>query len=248
MPDILTDFSSAPPPRQVLIVAHGSPADPQPQEAALMALAVRVAFWLPGWQVRGATLAAPGAIEAALAKMANPLIYPFFMAEGFFTRTTLPKRLAAAGRTGLHQLPAFGHDPALLALMAELALAAATQHDLIPADTTLLIAAHGSKVSRASATITETVAATLRATGLFAQIVTGYVEEAPFLHDAARIDGPAICLPFFALRAGHVLDDVPEALSQAGFAGPLLPPLGEAPHVARMIAATLIKHRAFADA
>jgi sirohydrochlorin ferrochelatase len=227
-------------PRDVLIVAHGSPADPELQQAALKALAVRVAFWLPGWRVHGTTLAAPGDLERSISRMDHPLIYPFFMAEGWFTRTTLPKRLAAAGYTDPHILPAFGHDPALPRLIADLTLAQSARSDLDPAQTTLLIAAHGSQVSRASATITESVAAILREMTPFAAIITGYVEEAPLLQDAARIAGPAVCLPFFALRASHVVEDVPRALDSAGFKGPVLPPLGEAAPVAQLIARSLL--------
>ncbi len=38
---------------------------------------------------------------------------------------------------------------------------------------------------------------------------------------------PAICLPLFATRAGHVQFDVPAALTEAGFTGPLLAPIGD---------------------
>jgi sirohydrochlorin ferrochelatase len=38
------------------------------------------------------------------------------------------------------------------------------------------------------------------------------------------------------LQAGHVDDDIPEALQQAGFRGPLLPPLGAHPVVPELIA------------
>lgn len=243
MPDTPAQLPHTDPPSQVLIVAHGSPADPGPQEAALMALAVRVAMWLPGWQVRGTTLAAPQALEHALSRMERPLVYPFFMAEGWFTRTTLPKRLAAAGKSVAQQLPAFGHDAGMAQLMANLALAACAERGMKPEQTTLLIAAHGSQVSRASATITEQVAARLRETTGFARIITGYVEEAPFLSDAARVEGPAICLPFFALNAGHVMDDVPAALQSAGFEGVLLPHVGWVAPVAQLIAAAVLSHR-----
>ncbi|HEX9858577.1 MAG TPA: CbiX/SirB N-terminal domain-containing protein [Paracoccaceae bacterium] len=229
-------------PPGALIVAHGSPADPLPQEAALAALAARVAALLPGWRVAGATLAAEGALAAALAKAPQALIYPFFMAEGWFTRSTLPRRLGAAAA---RQLPAFGSDPALPDLMAQVALEGAQAAGLVPARTTLLIAAHGSQVSRASATITRAVADDLAARGLFAAVRVGFVEEAPFLADAARGLHPALCLPFFALRAGHVETDVPEALAAAGFAGPLLPAIGEHPAVAGLIAAAL--RRALAE-
>lgn len=222
-----------------LIIAHGSPADPLPQEAAMQALAVRVALWLPGWRIRGTTLALPGALEAAVAALPDAWIYPFFMAEGWFTRQQLPKRLAAAGRTQPQQVPAFGHEPQMPALLARTAQQAAAAQGLAEAETSLLLAAHGSRVSRASASITEAHAATLRQQTRFRSVITGYVEEEPFLRDAARIDGPALCLPLFATRAGHVAEDVPEALAEAGFAGKLLPAIGEHADVAALIADSL---------
>ena len=212
-----------------LIIAHGSPADPLPQERWMQALATRVRMWLPGWRIAGTTLALPGALEAAVARQPQALIYPFFMAEGFFTRRQLPKRLAGAGMQSPRQLPAFGHHPALPALLAQVVAAHPG---------TVLLAAHGSQVSRASATQTEALAETLRAeTGR--KILTGYVEEAPFLQEAARLDGPAFCLPLFATRAGHVAQDVPDALETAGFQGPLLPAIGEHAEAARLIAEAL---------
>lgn len=223
--------------RRALIVAHGSPADPEPQERWIADLADRVARLLPDWQIRGATLAMPGALEAAVTALPDALIYPWFMAEGWFTRTLLPRRLKAAGLDTPRQLPAFGHDPALAALLARTATKAALAHDL-PETATLLLAAHGSQVSRASATRTEELAAELRRLTRF-HVVTGFVEEAPFLTDAARIDRPALCLPLFATRAGHVAQDVPEALAKAGFTGPLLPAIGEHPEAPRLVAATL---------
>lgn len=224
-------------PRSALIVAHGSPADPAPQEAAMQALAVRVAMWLPGWRVRGATLAADGALEAALAGMDAPLIYPFFMAEGWFTRTTLPKRLGGAGR----QLPAFGGDPGMVDLVVRVTEAAALAAGLEPAAAVLLIAAHGSKVSRASANGARALVESVTSRGVFDRVEVGFVEEAPYLADAARDLGAAVCLPFFALRAGHVAVDVPEALALAGFEGVLLPAIGEHGDVAQMIAAALLR-------
>lgn len=219
-----------------LIVAHGQPADPEPQEAAIAQLAARVAALCPGWRIAGATLAAPGALEAALAGLDQPLVLPFFMAEGWFTRTTLPRRLAAAGWQG-RQLPAFGSAPEMADLCAQAAAEGAAGLD--PAQATLLLAAHGSQVARASAEGAEAMAARLRANTPFRAVVTGFIEEAPFVADVARDLGPAVCLPFFALRAGHVTDDLPQALAEAGFTGPLLPPVGEHARVPAILAAAL---------
>ncbi|QYK40181.1 MAG: cobalamin biosynthesis protein CbiX [Paracoccaceae bacterium] len=224
-----------------LIVAHGSPADPGPQEDALIDLAARVSARLPGWGVRGATLAAEGALERALADLDRPLIYPFFMAEGWFTRTALPRRLREAGHGTLARLPAFGVAPELPAIAARAAIDGAQMHGLVPQETTLLIAAHGSQVSRASAEGARAIAALLGHMAPFRRVLTGFIEEPPHLFDVARGLGTAICLPFFALRAGHVAEDVPDALEQAGFRGPLLPAVGEHPEVPRIIAAGLAR-------
>ncbi|MGQ0567437.1 MAG: sirohydrochlorin chelatase [Gemmobacter sp.] len=223
-----------------LLIAHGAPSDPAPQEAAMAALAGTVAARLPfGWRVRGTTLAAPGAVEAALAALDRPLVFPFFMAEGYFTRTLLPRRLRAAEAAALTQLPCFGQSPQLPALVARAALDACASARLAPQATTLLLAAHGSQVSRASADATRAMAATVARTAPFARIVTAFVEEHPLIRSAAIGLHPAICLPLFALRAGHVAEDVPQALGRAGFRGHLLPAIGEHPQVPALIAAAL---------
>ena len=225
--------------RFAFLVAHGAPSDPAPQEAALAALAAAVAPHLPGWRIGSATLAMPGALEAAVAAHPGALVYPFFMAEGWFTGTHLPERLARAGAPGARILTPFGADPELVSLIARVAETGATDHGLDPNATTLLIAAHGSQRSRRSADTTHALVAALRASGRFAAVTCGFVEETPFLAEAARLEGPALCLPFFALTAGHVVDDVPEALDSAGFAGPLLPPIGAHPEVPALIARAL---------
>ena len=229
-------------PRDALIVAHGAPADPAPQEAVLQALAAATAPHLPaGWRIRGATLAAEGALEQALDGLHDPLIYPFFMAEGFFTGTLLPRRLAEAGIANARQTPPFGVDPALPDLMARVALEAAHEAGITPASSALLVAAHGSKVSRTSADSTHAMVAALGPLTGFNRILAGFVEETPFLADQARALGAGICLPFFALEAGHVVGDIPDAMEEAGFQGPILPPIGQHADVPALIAAALLR-------
>jgi sirohydrochlorin ferrochelatase len=224
---------------EALLIAHGSPADPIPQESVMQALAVRVAMWLPGWRIRGTTLALPGAVEGALATLRAPMIYPFFMAEGFFTRVNLPRRLREAGYPDLTQLLPFGADPDLPTLMANAALRAAANAGIDPATTGLLIAGHGSKVSKTSTQTTWAMVEDLKRLTPFNPITAGFVEEEPFLPDAARAMKRGICLPFFALRAGHVMDDLPDAMAQSHFDGPLLAPIGEDIGTPRLIANAL---------
>ncbi len=243
MPD-----ATAAAPASAVLVAHGAPADPMPQEAALRHLAEAVAAHLPGWAVRGATLAVPASLPAALAGLTAPLIYPFFMAEGYFTGRALPERLARALATDTprpRQLPPFGVDPALPGLMARAAAEGARDAGLAEPETTLVLAAHGSRVSSTSKDSVHAMAESLRRLTRFKAVIVGLIEEPPHLAEVARVAAPALCLPFFALKAGHVEEDIPVALARAGFTGPLLPPIGDHPDVPRLIAAALV--RAMAD-
>ncbi len=46
----------------------------------------------------------------------------------------------------------------------------------------------------------------------------------------------ALCLPFFAARGGHVVEDLPAALAEAAFRGTVLEPVGLDPRVPALIA------------
>ncbi len=405
---------------RALIVAHGQPSDPGPAEAALVRLAERVAAELPaGWQVEAATLAAPGALEAALARAgtgaAPLLIYPMFIADGWFTQVNLPARLRAAGMkiaqggpgtgsgegaagddtperaslpgdasplgdlaaaspaTGLPDpgadtgcleesrgsahgaeaanpenlagperdssgsagkagpqraaadgadevaataardparreaaplpaggappasagtqggqtpprfgldaalqprtasgardpsrpaaaalpgnaasptsggrrdtqiLPPFGLDPGILPLALQVLRAALTEHGLRAAQTGLIVAAHGSFKSPAPAAVARRLARAIIAELPFAEMRTAFIDQAPRIADFARgLPAPALCLPLFAAAGGHVEEDLPDALAEAGFAGHILAPLGLAEGAPALVAAALL--------
>lgn len=220
---------------RAVIVSHGQPGDPAPQEQAIRDLAARVAAHDPGCEVLGATLAMPGALAAACDD--DSLIYPMFMAEGWFTGKQLPGRLAEAGAAKARIMRPFGTDPALPALITTKASAAAIGQGWAPRDTTLLLGAHGSQRSQASFEITTALAN--RIVPHFARVVTGFVEQEPFIATAARDLTQAVSLPLFALAAEHVLLDLPQALDKAGFTGPRLDPIGLAPEVPPLIAAAI---------
>ena len=226
--------------RAALLVSHGQPSDPDGPEADLRTLAAKVARHLPGWQVAGTTLSGQGTLEAAVRTLGTDLaVYPLFMTDGWFVRDRLPDRLAQAGRTHYKILPPLGLDPALPDLCLRRAKEAAVEAGIDPAESTLLLAAHGSPSAPRAGEVAREVAAHLAAAGVFRKVVTGFVDEAPFLADAARIAGPAICLPYFAAANGHVREDIPEALDKAGFKGLRLAPIGTDPLVPGLIADSL---------
>nr|WP_304616651.1 CbiX/SirB N-terminal domain-containing protein [Paracoccus sp. (in: a-proteobacteria)] len=159
------------------------------------------------------------------------------MAEGWFTGIELPRRLTEAGAPGAHITRPFGANPGLDALIVARAHQAAAERGWRPNETTLLLTAHGSQRSQASYTITTALAE--RIAPHFARVVTGFVEQEPFIADAARGLSRAVSLPFFALRAEHVLEDLPDALDEAGFDGPRLDPIGLDDEAPRMIATSI---------
>jgi sirohydrochlorin ferrochelatase len=216
--------------RFALIAAHGQPSDPGPAEGDLHRLGQQVAARLPGWHIATATLAGPDALSRAIDGRPAPLVLPFFMAEGWFTRSELPRRLTAAGIAAPRLLPAFGTWPEVAALAGRAAADEAARAGWPRAETTLLLAAHGSGRSRAPSEAARAIAGQVQG---FAAVRLGFIEEAPFL--PAR----SLCLPLFVARWGHVTDDIPAALAEAGFTGRTLDPVGCHPEVPALIAARI---------
>lgn len=233
-----------------LIVAHGVPSAPEPPDAEVKALAGAVARALAGTgrgaRIEGATLALEGALEAAVRAVspadgggAPLLVYPFFMASGWFVTEALPARLAAAGAGPVRVLAPLGEDPRL----GELAVARARE-GLAAAGLdgagTVVCAAHGSPRSRAPAAAARAIADRIAREAGALRVTLGFVDETPGIAEAARAAGSGICLPLFVATGSHVAEDVPEALAAAGFSGPVLAPIGSDRAVPSIIAASLI--------
>ncbi|MDK3073324.1 CbiX/SirB N-terminal domain-containing protein [Sedimentitalea sp. JM2-8] len=224
--------------RSAIIVSHGQPSDPDPAERALADLTARVAALMPGWRLASATLAKHGALDAAVAEVGrDALIYPLFMTDGWFTQTTLPKRLGAAQA---HILAPLGTDPSLPDLAVHWLAEELRTRRWQARETTLIVASHGSGKSRNSARDTRRFTDALTAAMPFADVRTGYIEESPFLGDIVfDLPEQSICLPFFAAEGGHVTDDIPEALDLADFRGLRLAPVGTHPAIPALVAQAL---------
>ncbi|WP_293573709.1 sirohydrochlorin chelatase [Phaeobacter sp.] len=225
-----------------VITSHGQPSDPAPQEAALAAVAAAVAPLLPDWQVKSATLSTPGLLEETVE--AGAVVYPFFMANGWFTANVLPKRLSDVACT---ITPPFGLDPDLPALACEALREACDSRGWTLEQTRVLLAAHGSARGPKAAEAAEAFADLMRATVPGIDLRTGYVEEDPRIADTARDIEQAqptqnsLCLPFFAQAGEHVRDDIPEALEEAAYTGDTLPVLGALPAVPALIAKAICR-------
>ncbi|MXU66484.1 sirohydrochlorin chelatase [Oceanomicrobium pacificus] len=220
----------------ILLVAHGTSGDSTALDADFASIAEGIATRLGGAEVSVATLAVKGGLHTALAKIpaSQPVrVMPYFMSNGWFVSDLLTRRIAQSARPDAELLTPLGLLPGLAGL------AAAAIRAVAPArlgETTLVIAAHGSPSDPRPAKVVRDLAGDLHATLGLGAVRCGFVDEAPSLADALAVDGPALCLPFFASRAGHVLDDLPEALDQSGFAGPVLDPVGLWPDVPALVA------------
>jgi sirohydrochlorin ferrochelatase len=228
-------------PRTLVIVGHGQPSDPAPAEEDLARVAGRTATLLPGWDVRSATMADEGRLGAVTAGVPSPVVFPFFMADGWFTRTLLPRRLAEVGAPDARILAPFGILPAAHALAVRAAREGAADRGWAEGETALVLAAHGSGVSRAPAEAAAAMMAAIRAATAFPDTRLGFIEEPPLVAETLRGLGPrALLLPLFIARWGHVEDDIPAAVAEAGFDGVVLPPLGTHPDAPAVVAAAVL--------
>ena len=227
-----------------VIVAHGSPSDPDPLDRELRELAKRVGDLAPGLRVVGATLAKPGSLEVALEDSeaaSATLVYPFFMSKGWFVSKELRRRVSAATKAEVHYLEPFGLDDEVTSLCIQRVSQAAAQLGQTLRTTVLVLAAHGSQRGPASANAARAIKDRIAAAAEFQDMRLGFVEEEPTIAEAATDlnAATAVCLPLFATSAGHVLEDIPEQLAQAGFKGRLMAPIGEDEQVPRIIANAL---------
>ena len=216
--------------QHALIVAHGQPSDPRTAGGALEALAAQVQALLPGWEVRAATLAEEGAVARAVTGLPGGVVFPMFMTGGWFTRVQIPKRLAEAGAVGWVVLEPFGCDPAVHDLCVAIAREAGARE--------VVLAAHGSFKSAVPSDVARHVAGRIGdETGL--DVAVGFIDQEPQVSSLTGRSG--VCLPFFAAGGGHVSDDIPAALAEAGFAGRILPPVGLDARVPGIIAEAIAR-------
>jgi sirohydrochlorin ferrochelatase len=146
--------------------------------------------------------------------------------------------MAEAAGVDWAYLPPFGLDARVQDLVVTLAQEAATAQGRTVAQTDVLLAAHGSFRSSAPSEVAQAVAQRLKGAG-FARAEAFFIDQEPRIATATGFGAGSVCLPFFAAEGGHVTDDLPQALAEAGFGGQALAPLGLDARVPSLIAAAL---------
>ncbi|GIK80406.1 MAG: hypothetical protein KJZ73_06705 [Pseudorhodoplanes sp.] len=185
-------------------------------------------------------------MEDALLAFRSPsvLVYPLFMSDGYFAQIAYDRLHDAAVRRipslRLQILPPLGLDPTLAGIVVRRAAAAAGAASFAPADTNVVLVAHGSTRERASLTATRTLAERIRKIGCFAQVSGVFLEQAPFLVDfLRRSPGPSVVVGLFTGEGLHGRHDLQGILSSSPvdhiiYAGNV----GAWPEIADIVAAT----------
>src|SRR2546423_1733618 len=170
----------------LLIVGHGSTVNPD-SSAPTWAHAVEIrrreifdevecAFWKEEPSLRDALSIFPEAGEV--------YVVPNFISEGYFTQTVIPRELELNGRVTKRangQVWKYCDPVGSHPMMTELLLQRADEvaPDVDPAETTLLIVAHGTDLNDQSAVAAKREVEKIRALGKYADVLNVYMEEAP---------------------------------------------------------------------
>jgi sirohydrochlorin cobaltochelatase len=210
----------------LLIVAHGSTVNPDSSAPTVEHAAeirrrkifvkVECAFWKEEPSLRDALfLFDPESIREVY-------VVPNFISEGYFTQTVVPRELELNGRITKRsngQIWKYCEPVGNHSMMMELLLKRARDvaPDAAPAETSLLIVAHGTDLNENSAVAAKREAEKIRALGKYATVLNVYMEEPPLVSDWRNLTETSnvVVVPFFISDGLHSYEDIPRLLGIA---------------------------------
>jgi sirohydrochlorin cobaltochelatase len=210
----------------LLIVAHGSTVNPDSSAPTLAHAAeirrrkifadVGCAFWKEEPSLRDAMfLFDPESIREVF-------VVPNFISEGYFTQTVVPRELELNGRITKRsngQLWKYCEPVGNHPMMTELLLRRASEvaPGVNPAESSLLIVAHGTDLNENSAVAAKREAERIRALGKYATVLNVYMEEPPLVSDWRKLTKTrhVVVVPFFISDGLHSYEDIPVLLGIA---------------------------------
>src|SRR4029453_17524185 len=149
-------------------------------------------------------------------------VVPNFISEGYFTQTVIPRELELNGpitKRSDGQTWGFcgpiGNPPLMTQLLPKRARDIAPNVD--PANTSLLIVAHGTDLNENSAVAAKREAEKIRGLGKFAEVLNVYMEEAPLVSDWRKLTKTrnVVVVPFFISDGLHSYEDIPQLIGIA---------------------------------
>jgi sirohydrochlorin cobaltochelatase len=210
----------------LLIVGHGSTVNPDSSAPTLAHAAeirrrnifadVGCAFWKEEPSLRDALfLFGPESIREVY-------VVPNFISEGYFTQTVIPRELGLNARVTERPngqvwkyCEPVGNHSSMTDLLLERAREVAQKAD--PAETALLIVAHGTDLNDNSAAAAKREAEKIRALGKYAAVLNVYMEEPPLVADWGKLTSApnVVVVPFFISDGLHSYEDIPVLLGIA---------------------------------
>jgi sirohydrochlorin cobaltochelatase len=174
-------------------------------------------------------------LEAVLAGVRAPRVFlaPMLISEGYFSEEVIPRALGfrdsdapgfqRATQRGDQQLfyckPVGTHDRMTGVLIAR-------AQDVLrqfpfprapkPSEITLFLAGHGTERNENSRTAIERQVELIRANGIFAEVLCGFMEEAPRISDlySRAASRNIVVVPFFISDGLHTQEDIPFLLGE----------------------------------
>jgi sirohydrochlorin cobaltochelatase len=210
----------------LLIVAHGSTVNPDSSAPTLAHAAqirrrevfadVQCAFWKEEPSLRDALFLFDHE------RIREVYVVPNFISEGYFTQTVVPRELVLTGRITKRSngqiwkyCDPVGNHPMMTELLVKRARDVAP--DAAPAESSLLIVAHGTDLNENSAVAAKREAEKIRALGKYATVLNVYMEEPPLVSDWRKLtEKPnVVVVPFFISDGLHSYEDIPRLLGIA---------------------------------
>jgi len=170
-------------------------------------------------------------VKKVLAEISAPRVFivPFFISDGYFSTEIIPNELGFHFPDNLklktnnselvYCLPVGSHP-----LMTRVILARAEEviqkfpfpRPPRPADTTLLIAGHGTERNANSRRAVEQQAALIRDLNIYADVGAVFMEEAPFIRGCPETvkTKNIVVVPFFISDGLHAVEDIPVLLGE----------------------------------
>ncbi|MEY5025712.1 MAG: hypothetical protein RLZZ244_1240 [Verrucomicrobiota bacterium] len=145
-------------------------------------------------------------------------IVPNFISEGYFTRTVIPRELeidgplTPLGSKRLKYCEPVGNHSRVTELL--LRRAAEVAPGIPPSQTSLLIVGHGTNLNDNSALAAKREVERIQALGLYAEVHSTYMEEAPLIAewDQYTTQPHVVVVPFFIADGLHSYQDIPVLL------------------------------------
>ena len=204
----------------LLLAAHGE-RQADADNASVVRLARRLADKGVATEIGFGFIKGSPTVEEAIAALLSRdvVVYPLFLSDGYFTRVALPRLVEQAKQQDTTRivsiLPPLGLEPTLADVIADETIAATLSRANLPAETSIVLLAHGSEKDQASRVATERLADRIRQRKCFCDTRIALLEEPPSLADA--IEGasrPIIVVGLFAGEGMHGADDAKRLVAE----------------------------------